>query len=796
MLEPLDRRIMLAVTASFSAASRELVVTGDDQDNVIVISRTAAGAILVNNGAIPILGDVPTVANTLHFHLVGAGGNDNISLDQTNGPLPSAALFGGAGNDTLTGGSGDDFADGDAGNDTILLGAGEDEFQWNPGDGSDIVDGQGGLDHITFNGSDLAENFELADTGAGAPFHHLRLTRDIGNVNMDLAGFESIDLNALGGADAITVNDLSGTDLTSLNLDIDSAANVGIGDNAADSVILNGTSLDDAVQIASFPNHIAVAGLSPFVNIIGEDGLDALTVNTLDGNDIVDAASLTATNASQLIKLTENGGAGNDTLIGSQGADTFTWNPGDGNDTIDGGDNPDTLIFNGSNLADKIDLSASGGGRIQLTRDLGGAIDLAGIENITVNALSGADTITVNDLTGTAVNQIQLNLALAVGNTAGDGQPDSVTVNGTPAADSIPVIGRAGIIVVDGGGDLGTTLPYFTVVRSVESNDALRINGNAGNDNITVDLDNTPVNLSIDAGAGHDTINVTATGPAATAATATILSSTGDDDLNVNTDGTGIANVRFDTTQRIGALTIGNGGLATLTATGGGSANVLTVTSLDLAPTARLDLDDNALIVDYPPTVPPASSPIASIRSLLQHGYAGGAWNGNGIMTSLGNPTTFALGFAEASDVAPGGTFAGQSVDGTAVVIKFTLYGDANLDGKVDFLDLATLAQSYNSTAANWSQGDFNFDGSVDFLDLARLAQNYNATLPASPAAAPAIVARSSPMPSLASVITQLSQPSSPSPNRTRHDPESGAKPQPIPKTTPRPVVKPRRRNR
>jgi probable HAF family extracellular repeat protein len=55
--------------------------------------------------------------------------------------------------------------------------------------------------------------------------------------------------------------------------------------------------------------------------------------------------------------------------------------------------------------------------------------------------------------------------------------------------------------------------------------------------------------------------------------------------------------------------------------------------------------------------------------------------------------------------------------------------GDANADGAVDFLDLAALAQNYNTSgAAAWEHGDFNGDGSVDFLDLAELAQNYNTT--------------------------------------------------------------------
>ena len=42
----LDRRILPAVTATFSAAQGVLTVIGDAQDNTITVSRDAAGTIL------------------------------------------------------------------------------------------------------------------------------------------------------------------------------------------------------------------------------------------------------------------------------------------------------------------------------------------------------------------------------------------------------------------------------------------------------------------------------------------------------------------------------------------------------------------------------------------------------------------------------------------------------------------------------------------------------------------------------------------------------------------------------
>src|SRR5215467_8252187 len=201
---------------------------------------------------------------------------------------------------------------------------------------------------------------------------------------MELNSVEDVDLDALGGADTITIDDQSTTGLNTFDVDLNGSADV--GDDQADVVIINGTGGNDVGQIRSVGTRIdATVSAIPFVHITGEDGLDALSVNTLGGDDVLDASDLAATNASELIKLTVNGGTGNDTLTGSQGADTFVWNPGDGSDTVDGGDE-DTMVVNGSDVSERFDLSANGS-RVRVTRDIdGGTVDLGGVETITVNA--------------------------------------------------------------------------------------------------------------------------------------------------------------------------------------------------------------------------------------------------------------------------------------------------------------------------------------------------------------------------------------------------------------------------
>src|SRR5439155_6918158 len=166
-LEPLSERILPAVTASFSLGTGVLSVIGDAQANTIVVSRDAAGHILVNGGAVSVTGGAPTVANTALIQVFGQAGNDQISLNEANGALPAANLFGGDGNDTLTGGSGNDMLFGQAGNDTLLGKGGADSLFGGAGDdtltggtGNDQVFGEAGNDRMIWNpgdGTDLNE---------------------------------------------------------------------------------------------------------------------------------------------------------------------------------------------------------------------------------------------------------------------------------------------------------------------------------------------------------------------------------------------------------------------------------------------------------------------------------------------------------------------------------------------------------------------------------------------------------------------------------------------------------------
>jgi Ca2+-binding RTX toxin-like protein len=82
------------------------------------------------------------------------------------------------------------------------------------------------------------------------------------------------------------------------------------------------------------------------VNITGFDQGDRIVINTLAGDDVVEASGLDA-----LIALTANGGDGNDVLVGSARADVLSGNAGDdvligggGTDILDGSPGDDVVI--------------------------------------------------------------------------------------------------------------------------------------------------------------------------------------------------------------------------------------------------------------------------------------------------------------------------------------------------------------------------------------------------------------------------------------------------------------------
>ena len=273
--------------------------------------------------------------------LNGLGGDDVINASSLEADGIQLTMNGGLGNDILIGSEGDDLINGGDGNDTAFMGAGDDTFVWNPGDDNDTLEGQDGFDTMLFNGAAIAEQINIFANGGRALF-----TRDIANVSMDLNDVESISFTARGGADKITINDMSGTDLTEVNIDLGQPG--GAGDGAADTIVINATIDDDLVLVFGDAGGVSVLGLAAQVNISGfEAANDRIIINTLAGDDVVEASGLAAGG----IQLSADGGVDNDLLIGGDGADVLIGGDGDdvllgglGIDVLDGGAGDNVLI--------------------------------------------------------------------------------------------------------------------------------------------------------------------------------------------------------------------------------------------------------------------------------------------------------------------------------------------------------------------------------------------------------------------------------------------------------------------
>ncbi|MGA2232340.1 MAG: pentapeptide repeat-containing protein, partial [Tepidisphaeraceae bacterium] len=154
---------------------------------------------------------------------------------------------------------------------------------------------------------------------------------------------------------------------------------------------------------------------------------------------------------------------------------------------------------------------------------------------------------------------------------------------------------------------------------------------------------------------------------------------------------------------------------------------LMTTSSLTINPGSTVDITNNALAINYTP----GNSPAVAIRQWLTTGYANDTWTGPGIDSSVAalNPGRYAVGYADGN--IDQGTAAGPN----QVLVEYTLAGDANLDGTVNFADLLVVAQNFNHTLdthgnpIDWADGDFNYDGVVNFADLLLVAQNFNQTL-------------------------------------------------------------------
>jgi hypothetical protein len=155
--------------------------------------------------------------------------------------------------------------------------------------------------------------------------------------------------------------------------------------------------------------------------------------------------------------------------------------------------------------------------------------------------------------------------------------------------------------------------------------------------------------------------------------------------ISLTKDGPGTAqfvNVRIDAVDvQGGTLRVAAG------ATANNSGRTSVVKNLTIAPGAKLDLTNNSAIIDY---TGPVGILVDDTRLNLQSGR----------LTTTSGSTTLGLGYADNAALdAVKTSFAGQTVDPSSILIKFTYFGDTDLDGDGDVADLGKLATAWQTSS-------------------------------------------------------------------------------------------------
>lgn len=177
----------------------------------------------------------------------------------------------------------------------------------------------------------------------------------------------------------------------------------------------------------------------------------------------------------------------------------------------------------------------------------------------------------------------------------------------------------------------------------------------------------------------------------------------------------------FGSTQHLSALHI-DGAYTTLT---GGGNKFISTNSLLISSLGKLDLADNSLIIRATPDT--RQRVLDQITGYIASAYDRQKWDGPGLTSSAaaGDPLR---GLAvipnermllDGTSVPLYTTFDGEAVDQNCILVKYTLNGDMNLDGIVNFDDYFQINSGFlsNGKLTGYRWGDLNFDGVVNFDD-------------------------------------------------------------------------------
>jgi autotransporter-associated beta strand protein len=163
------------------------------------------------------------------------------------------------------------------------------------------------------------------------------------------------------------------------------------------------------------------------------------------------------------------------------------------------------------------------------------------------------------------------------------------------------------------------------------------------------------------------------------------------------------------------AVSFNKQGLGTLTLTGFNTFSgntILTNGTLIVGPAstnpilvntgnaAGATINNGVLVFDYTGSSSPASVVVPLLKT--SHDSLNFTDSTQRLRTSIANDPAHGIGYV---DIA------------STLTLKYTWYGDANLDGTVNADDYALLDRGFNQHAAGWQNGDFDYSGTIDSND-------------------------------------------------------------------------------
>ncbi len=528
------------------------------------------------------------------------------------------------------------------------------------------------------------------------------------------------------------------------------------GVNAATntSITLNSTVIPTSVVFNSDTTNYTISGtgkISGATNLV-KQGTSTLTMTT--ANDYIGTTTISgggaivgvipavsslilnngtymATTANTTIPATSVTGATN--TIGTSGTGTTTMSAltGTGNLTINQSSGTTDLTANNSGFTGGITLTGSG------TIRVGGATSIGAANAVTINSgvLATNQTATGSNDIGSLAGAGGTLTGFQGGNTPGAGvvrtwnigalNTDTVfngiiTDGKSPSATAITKVGT-GTLTLTGASS-------YTGVTTI-SDGALQL-GNGGSsgelnlfaptvvNNASLILNRSDFNIFGPGVTGTGSMSVIGTGTTAVFGTLTYTGATNISNGRLIKEDTGIQNGSPLNISASGVLEAPLNGSSTKVT----SVGALSITGAG----SRIELHDNDLISNY------GAGP-SNYNDIVNHVKSG--------LVLLGGTGTEGIASAEVDAQTVAGTMLAVVDDGdpniagaitelsgfavpnptTSTLVKFTWFGDSNLDGVVDGSDYALIDTGFTAGGAlgGWVFGDYDYSGVIDGSDYA-----------------------------------------------------------------------------